>query len=400
MNFDNSPKFPGQSIPQKTIGNHGFYPDLGSFLSELEIPTPTAVDVLHNLQKEPNGWQLASVLLENSSSQNQFFGAHTFQIKISRDWNTLPEGQVEQLRDEIIKWIVEFSNGPNLVLTKLCLALTTYALRTVPDTWTNFIPATLQALEVESKKPHGRPVNTENAFLEILTLIPEELNRADLIGSKRSQFNQELLDSIPLVLNTVGTFLSNDSRTDIAYELLRQKSLRCLQSWIQYGIPSESLGSIFNRVLILLQRESTFEAATEVLIELLTRQGNSQYGNTLSESFFQCITSPWMKSMVDTCIRGKYLDITVVCLVWLIEQSYVESNEDVAANLARLLTTYGEEFTEYIVQHLEKPDTSIYLEMMIGFIGFPGYFAEDQEISFLSIILLFTFNALYAPSYS
>ncbi|KAK9687193.1 hypothetical protein K7432_014890 [Basidiobolus ranarum] len=380
MNFDNSLKFPGQSTTQKTTENHGFYTDLGSFLSELEIPTPTAVDVLHNLQKEPNGWQLASILLENSSSQNQFFGAHTFQIKISRDWNTLPEGQVEQLRDEIIKWIVEFSNGPNLVLTKLCLALTTYALRTVPETWTNFIPATLQALEVESKKPHSRPVNTENAFLEILTLIPEELNRADLIGSKKSQFNQELLDSIPLVLNTIGTFLSNDTRTDIAYELLRQKSLRCLQSWIQYGIPSDSLAPIFNRVLILLQRESTFEAATEVLIELLTRQGNSQYGNTLSESFFQCITSPWMKNVVDTCIR--------------------ESNEDVASNLARLLTTYGEEFTEYIVQHLAKPDTSIYLEMMIGFIGFPGYFAEDQEISFLSIKILFTFQALYTPFYS
>ncbi|ORX90935.1 ARM repeat-containing protein [Basidiobolus meristosporus CBS 931.73] len=361
MNFGNPPYFPEQSMPQKTVESSSFYPDLASFLSELEVPTPAAVNALHSLQKEPSGWQLASALLETNSSQNQFFGAHTYQIKISRDWDTLPEDQVHRLREELLKWIVEFSNGPNLVLTKLCQALTTYALRTVPDQWTNFIPATLQALESESKNPHGRPVNNENAFLEILTLIPEELNRADLVGSKKSQFNQELLNSIPLVLNTVGAFLSDDTRTDPAYDFLRQKSLRCLQSWIQYGIPPDSLAPIFNRALDLLRRESTFEASIEVLIELLTRQGSSQYGNTLSESFFRCIASPWMKSTTEASIS--------------------ESNDDVAAYLARLLTTYGEEFTEYIVQHLSNPDVGVYLEMMIGFIGFPGYFAADQEIS-------------------
>ncbi|KAG5640243.1 hypothetical protein DXG03_009698 [Asterophora parasitica] len=41
---------------------------------------------LFELQKRPEAWGLVIPFLEHSDSNVQFFGAHTAQVKIARDW--------------------------------------------------------------------------------------------------------------------------------------------------------------------------------------------------------------------------------------------------------------------------------------------------------------------------
>lgn len=44
---------------------------------------------LFEMQKRPEAWGLILPLLSHSSAEVQFFGAHTAQIKIARDWYVL-----------------------------------------------------------------------------------------------------------------------------------------------------------------------------------------------------------------------------------------------------------------------------------------------------------------------
>lgn len=41
---------------------------------------------LFEMQKRPEAWGLILPLLSHSSPEVQFFGAHTAQVKIARDW--------------------------------------------------------------------------------------------------------------------------------------------------------------------------------------------------------------------------------------------------------------------------------------------------------------------------
>jgi len=71
--------------------------------------------------------------------------------------------------------------------------------------------------------------------------------------------------------------------------------------------------------------------------------------------------------------------------------SSVESGEDAVKNVCRLMTEFGNTFPNYVAKHLTHPDIVIYLETMLTFTGFPGYYTQDQEISFVfifSIVLI------------
>ncbi|CAI2175590.1 18153_t:CDS:2 [Funneliformis geosporum] len=344
----------------------------------------SAQEYLQNIQKQNYAWELASQLLASEGNRtnlvncyiyltkqsvnSQFFGAHTFQVKISRDWHTLPPERKEWVRNELLGWILRLSNGPMVVITKLCLALTAFVLHAVPEIWTNFISDFFDYLHTGSlavtAQNQGQALFIELPLLEFLTVVPEEISRADLIGERKAKVNQELIDSIPRVMSILRTILSNHHGYAERDILLKQKCLRCLQSWILYGVPFETLFLLVDHVITLFQIELTNDAATEVLVEFISQPRISYYQNTVCEKILHCITSDWAKNQITKAINDR--------------------DELAARNLCRLMTTFGDQFTNYIAINFLRPDIAVYLEMMLMFAGFPGYFGQDQEISFLS----------------
>ncbi|RHZ79419.1 hypothetical protein Glove_146g39 [Diversispora epigaea] len=327
----------------------------------------SAQEFIHNFQKQTYAWDLAPQLLASQSVNSQFIGAHTFQVKISRDWNTLSLEKKQWLRRELLEWIVRLSNGANLVITKLCLALTAYAIQAVPDIWTNFIPEVFEmlhngAIAVSTQNP-GQSLFIELPLLEFLTVVPEEVMRGNMVGDKKAKVHQELTDSTQRVLSTLKTILSNYQAQQQKDILIKRKGLKCLQSWILYGVPFESLHPLIDDVINLFPFESTYDEATEVLIELLSSPRIAKYQDTVCEKILRCMTSEWAKNQITAAIH--------------------DGNEMVSRNLCRLITTFGDNFSDYVAIHFLRQDIIIYLEMMIMFIGFPGYFGQDQEISFL-----------------
>lgn len=64
---------------------------------------------------------------------------------------------------------------------------------------------------------------------EVLTLVIEEVGRADLIGGKKVQYDQAIADVAPQVAEMIAGSLSEPQQKD-PKEL--NAALKCLQGWI------------------------------------------------------------------------------------------------------------------------------------------------------------------------
>ncbi|CEG82569.1 hypothetical protein RMATCC62417_16625 [Rhizopus microsporus] len=309
---------------------------------------------LQIIQKQTYAWELASQLLASESDHCRFFGAHTFQIKISRDWETLPEDKIEWLRNELLGWIVRLCIGPAFITTKLYTALIAYAFYTVPNHWTSFIPETIKALQMGAQM-YQIPIDTINmAILEFCTLVPEEVSNAHLLGGRKLQLIGELKESVPLVLAQLSNLIFSENET------IRSKVLRCLQSWVQYGINLEDTYPLLQRTMAMLGDEQVFEQAVDVLLESMQQNAWSKY-HTLRNDLLLCFTSHEMKAKFSSSIS--------------------DNDEETARLLAKLFSAYGETYTDYIAKELVDPNIQSLMSMIMRLTGFEGYFPADQEVS-------------------
>lgn len=318
---------------------------------------------LHQLQKQLYAWRLPSQLLNSTQVSSQFFGAHTFQVKILRDWATLHPDEIIPLKNELISWIKKYSGSTQIVLTKLCLALTSYALQASPEIWSNFISSFINEINVEEQRPDlddRTKLNLELAKLEFLTVVPEQVSTAELLANRKGKINQELSSGFLLVLNLINQILSVKEKNESIVKL-QQKSLKCLQSWIQYDAPISTLEMIIKSTIDALLEVENFQPAAEVLIELLSHPSSRRFEKTLCDNILKAITSGWIYNEFNNTIKNE--------------------DEESARTICKLLTTLGEEFTEYIALNFLRPDVIVYLKMMMACTAFPGYPAIDQDIT-------------------
>lgn len=47
---------------------------------------------------------------------------------------------------ELFKAIIEFSNGPKLILTRLCVAMVMYMFHAIPQVWPNALVSSISTL--------------------------------------------------------------------------------------------------------------------------------------------------------------------------------------------------------------------------------------------------------------
>ncbi|KAI9488680.1 armadillo-type protein [Zychaea mexicana] len=196
-------------------------------------------------------------------------------------------------------------------------------------------------------------------ILEFLTLVPEEVANTEIIGGKRAQITQELKESIPLVISTLSSFLISITENS-GESTLHQKALGCLQSWIQYGVDFQEVYPLVRQSMMLLGNDDLFQSATDVLLEAMQQPSYTRY-NTLRNDLLDCFSSDGMKLKLTDCIS--------------------EEDDETAISLAKLLTGFGETFTDFIASQFASPKISVLLEMIMQLTDFPGHFPADQEVS-------------------
>ncbi|KAJ1975437.1 hypothetical protein H4R33_006655 [Dimargaris cristalligena] len=354
-----------------------------NFLQALSVPTAEAVKHLHQLQKDPEGWSLAARLLQTASPACQFYGAHTLQVKLSRDWASLPESERLPLRDQLLRWLLAFAHGPHNVVTKLCQALTTLSQRLVTaGVGSGFITYTLDWLRRE-----GRDESVNRIIIDFLTILPEEtLHQLDT--SQASVYHHEIQTALPLILDTCFGYLGCTGRPEAGLQSpaytrggalepdvghpLQEATLRCLTKWVAHHMPLESLPAVLDRTFYFLPYETTRDAASELLQAALDHPKVSQIQATVTQRFLVWLDTPWLRDAVQTTIA--------------------DTDEDAARVLCNLLLAFAEGFTDFILTQLQHPAINNLLEYLLRYTDYPGYFGHDQEISELPLNFWYLFQ--------
>ncbi|MEQ2206944.1 hypothetical protein XENOCAPTIV_005170, partial [Xenoophorus captivus] len=115
----------------------------------------------------------------------QYFGASALHTKISRYWSDIPTDQYESLKSQLFSQIACFSSGSKMVLTRLCVALASLALNTMPDAWPGAVAEMVRVFQEEGGGVDGRARCL--ALLELLTVLPEEFQTSRLPQYRKGQ---------------------------------------------------------------------------------------------------------------------------------------------------------------------------------------------------------------------
>ncbi|KAG0201423.1 hypothetical protein BGX28_005728 [Mortierella sp. GBA30] len=199
----------------------------------------------------------------------------------------------------------------------------------------------------------------ELSLLEFLTIIPEELGRIEIEPMRRAQLSNEVSNGVPVVMSFIQELLMGANTAS------KVKALVCLKSWVQYGVTFDVIQPSLGLALNSLLDDDTFDAAADVWTEIMSSKSAARHQDTICEGLMPCFAGEWA--------RAKYL-----------ESVQLES-EDVGKSLCQLLSNFGDNFSDWIAARFLRPDIVVYLETMMGFAGFPGYYAEDETVSDLTL---------------
>ncbi|KAF9529893.1 armadillo-type protein [Crepidotus variabilis] len=351
---------------------------------------------LFEIQKRPEAWGLVIPLLNHDDQNVQFFGAHTAQVKIARDWDAFPQEHAGSLRDMLLQLTAHsMAIGRNkVILRKLFVAVTSLALKLAPGQpprWPDWI--------VSSVTTFSNQGASTDRIHDFLTIVAEEVSNADLLGPSKAQMQQIMTDATSMVVQTITTIIAQPLGTPSAHQY--NSALKCLQAWMTY-LKGNHLTSIIPLLIGLLDPsipdETIFVAASDALQELLSKSALSDGSGT------RTLTEP--------------------LLVWFdvvgnrITQNAL-STEDISAishSLCKLLVALGDHSTPYLSTHIASsmpvstgpstPPTTkghivqSFLRLLLVYTGLPGYYGVDEEESEMTLGFWYLFQeALWSTDF-
>ncbi|GAA98552.1 hypothetical protein E5Q_05240 [Mixia osmundae IAM 14324] len=353
--------------------------ELLELIRRLYAPTSSAEEqrqvqhVLFEAQRSTGAWQWSSWLLTSPhDAQSRFFGALTLSIKISRDFISLPEGHQEQLKQSLMEILyhsaplaypanhdatansLNAASSERIVLRKLAVAATALAIKIAPRDWSEWL---LSLMTLLSSAPCSR-----QAVFEVLAVITEESERADLIGKRRVQFEHTLTEAGSLVartiIDTLTTFPSSHNDADLI------AALRCLQSWLtSKNIRYEDLDRIYPLTLPLLLHPPTAEQASDCIEDFLADL--DFLTPTRAEPLLDYLSSQYTSQAIAEAIEN-------------------ESDTDILPTLKLLVATFEHSATT-IVRSMASQRSVTLLRHLLLLSTFPGTFAVDEEVSIIGL---------------
>ncbi|TLD28315.1 hypothetical protein PspLS_03848 [Pyricularia sp. CBS 133598] len=283
-------------------------------------------EVLHRVQKSPEGWQLAQSLLVNSNDTIKFFGALTIIVKLNTESSTLSETDANELLQNLIEWFVRsLRDGSGALVTKkLCSALVTCFIQ-FPKIWPNCIAHLVHCLYTQRSVPVSEArdddVDSTVGLLDFVALraalwftatLVEETSKTDMNAAKYSQAHNQLItegrDVACLISRGMDPGFAGTDCTSI-----QEEAIKCLQPWVMYNqrissstdeltIPLRTLLPPVIRCLIV---DELYEAS----IELLTDTLSNYSAFFTSEGFDMLINlfeTSWSDNRYQQLIRGDF----------------------------------------------------------------------------------------------
>ncbi|KAI0369534.1 ARM repeat-containing protein [Pilatotrama ljubarskyi] len=362
---------------------------------------------LFEIQRRPEAWGLVLPFLSHPDPNVQFFGAHTIQVKIARDWHTVPSDAAVQLRDMLLELTGRaITSGQNKVtLRKLFVAITSLAIKLHPGNpsrWPDWLSATLNTFS-------NMGVPREH-LMDFLAIVAEEVESADLLPPGKTQMQASLAEAVPMVTQGITSCINSPTMQRSPHEL--SSALKCLQAWMS-TLPANDLTPFVPLLLSLMlptlespapeYDDQTFIPASDTLQELLSRSALSDGSGT------KTVTEPlllWLERYGGAIVRAS------------VDGGFVD---DISHSLCKLLVALGDHSAMYFAKNIASPAlvkpvpcpfplpsplppvshlVQNFLKVLLQYTALPGFYGVDEEESEMTLSFWYLFQeALWNVDY-
>ncbi|XP_058821533.1 transportin-3 isoform X2 [Topomyia yanbarensis] len=313
---------------------------------------------LEAFQKSIHSWEIADQLLQQKYDLNSCtFAAQTMRNKIQNSFHELPESAHDSLRQSLLEHIshITLETKP-VIVTQLSLALADLAL--LMSSWRKPV---VTLLERFSNNP-----NMMYAVIELLTLIPEEINSRYLrLGANR---RKDVLTELETDSNLVGEYLLMCLMNCNDNEVLQTKILKCFTSWLH--INAFNMSQLGDNMIVAY--------SFQVLSNIHTKPEIHDAATDCLCALLQCL---------ETNNNGSGMDVNLFNGILSLEEAYnmsvAQEDLDRSINMCRLFTVLVESNLTKMVAGSEatSPHYSIKsLELVLNCVG--HYDFEVAEITF------------------
>lgn len=320
---------------------------------------PQIHEWLTKAQISPEAWSFSWELLGSQKTPEvQYFGANSLHVKISRYWHEVPPDQYDGLRSKLLEKIVEFGAGPKIVLTRLCVTISSLILRMTPEHWPDPMVTLVQSFQ-EDNIPNLNSLQRYQILLETIRVLPEEFFSSNLAQNRRSLLRQELTKGLHHVLTLIQSLMSPPSPEDI-----QEQALKCFSSWVEFGVPIMEGESVILQVFQSLQNPHLFDSAVESLVNVFSHPDSHRFPYTIQ----------------------KFLP-HVLQLSEMFKKATESTDMDVCQGICQIVVALAENHTKLIIdaalcQDEERRNNVLNLvRMVLACSSIPGHFPVDEDFS-------------------
>ncbi|CAB1324207.1 unnamed protein product [Coregonus sp. 'balchen'] len=320
--------------------------------------TPDALDftvenvekALHQLYYDPN--------IENKNLAQKWL----MQAQISRYWSDIPSDQYETLKTQLFSQIACFSSGSKMVLTRLCVALASLALNTMPEAWPGAVPEMVRVFQEEGGGVDGRARCL--ALLELLTVLPEEFQTSRLPQYRKGQVR----GALGREWGSVCPLLQQLLRRGDSPGAVKARVLRCLSSWVLLDVPLSESEGLVEDCFTALPDPELFDTAVEAIVNAISQPDSQRYVNTLLKLVPQ-----------------------VLSLQEQLRDAVQNGDMETSHGICRIAVALGENHSRALLEQVEHWQGFLALVNMIMFCtGIPGHYPVNETTSSLTLTFWYT----------
>ncbi|KAL3867799.1 hypothetical protein ACJMK2_040646 [Sinanodonta woodiana] len=310
-------------------------------------------------QVSQQAWTFSwDLLVPGKNVQVQFFGASCLHVKISKYWNEISSDHYDALRTRLLEKIVQFAQGPKMVLTRLCIALSSFALNTMPDFWKDPVHSLINTFQQETS------INLDSTLrctvlLELLTVLPEEFFSSNLAQNRRAQLRNELTKGLAHILLLLENLMSPNSPAAV-YDA----SLKCFSSWVQFGIVLNESESVILHVFASLQNPLLFDTAVDTLVSVFSHPDTQRFPYTIHKLM------PVLLQLHD-----------------ILNKAVEQYDMDTCQGVTQVVVAVAENHTKMLIdgalsqEEEKKMQTLRFIDLVLACTSVPGYFPMDELCS-------------------
>ncbi|WWC85404.1 uncharacterized protein L201_000267 [Kwoniella dendrophila CBS 6074] len=356
---------------------------------------------LQQIQSAQEAWGLIAGLAGHEDPNVRFFGAHTAQVKISRDWETLPEDLKPALLPLLLGTLAQAINPHNqysyqpangVVVRKLFGSLASLLLRLAFPHFLHPILTVIQTIHSSFASSTALPpsapgsgYNTPGASssnstaldgvppqlkhrvrllaLEWCAICIEEIGRAGLAEHQRQPLRRHIESDLSVVVSTITDAMTGDPNLS-PQERLKEAEVacKCAESWIDWGLSTEELNTLLPVLYNLLPMPAASSALVEVLSESIFKYGKGT--KILTEPMLAWIIGPSGQALL-----GSTND---------------EPSEEFIA-LTKLIAALVEHSSEWLVARIQQNDVQAFLGIILRLTGWQGLGNVEESLSELTL---------------